>query len=93
MNECNLSIPVPSEGSTYCVSAKGHFFDDLIVGASSEESCIWVPITQAWSKQILKSYKESIESDQRYDTASCSSCGAAMGSLGYLRESMKKGEA
>lgn len=52
MNECNLSIPVPSEGSTYCVSAKGHFFDDLIVGASSEESCIWVPITQAWSTQV-----------------------------------------
>lgn len=71
MSECSLNIPVPSEGSMYCVSANGHFYDDLIVGAQSEESCIWVPPEQAWSKQTLKLYKQSLESDQRYDTASC----------------------
>ncbi|XP_052530809.1 interferon gamma receptor 1 [Tympanuchus pallidicinctus] len=52
MSECSLNIPVPSEGSMYCVSANGHFYDDLIVGAQSEESCIWVPPKQAWSTLI-----------------------------------------
>uniref|UniRef100_G3UQT7 Uncharacterized protein n=1 Tax=Meleagris gallopavo TaxID=9103 RepID=G3UQT7_MELGA len=52
MSECSLSIPIPSEGSMYCVSANGHFYDDLIVGAQSEESCIWVPPEQAWSTLI-----------------------------------------
>ncbi|XP_015713905.1 interferon gamma receptor 1 [Coturnix japonica] len=52
MIECRLQIPVPSKGSNYCVSAKGHFYDGLIVGAPSEEICIWVPPEQSWSAQI-----------------------------------------
>ncbi|NXP43577.1 INGR1 protein, partial [Heliornis fulica] len=44
--KCNLNIPLPAEGSTYCVSAKGSLYDDLMVGAPSAESCIHVPLKQ-----------------------------------------------
>ncbi|KAF1654659.1 Interferon gamma receptor 1, partial [Eudyptes chrysocome] len=44
--KCSLNIPVPAEGSTYCVSAKGSLYGDLMIGASSEESCIDVPLKQ-----------------------------------------------
>ncbi|XP_065589285.1 interferon gamma receptor 1 [Cyrtonyx montezumae] len=52
MGGCSLNIPVPSEGSKYCVSAKGYFYDNLLVGAQSEESCIWVPPEQTWGTQV-----------------------------------------
>uniref|UniRef100_A0A8C3KU71 Interferon gamma receptor 1 n=1 Tax=Chrysolophus pictus TaxID=9089 RepID=A0A8C3KU71_CHRPC len=52
MSECSLTIPIPSEGSTYCVSANGHFYDELIVGDQSEESCIQILPEQAWSTLI-----------------------------------------
>ncbi|NXT61963.1 INGR1 protein, partial [Chaetops frenatus] len=38
VHKCSLKIPVPSESSTYCVSAKG-IFDALMIGTPSEESC------------------------------------------------------
>ncbi|NWI39282.1 INGR1 protein, partial [Picathartes gymnocephalus] len=38
IHKCSLKIPVPSESSTYCVSAKG-IFEGLMVGTPSEESC------------------------------------------------------
>ncbi|NXR55245.1 INGR1 protein, partial [Hippolais icterina] len=38
MDKCSLKIPVSTESSTYCVSAKG-IFEDLMVGMPSEESC------------------------------------------------------
>ncbi|XP_063246358.1 interferon gamma receptor 1 isoform X2 [Prinia subflava] len=49
MHKCNLKIPVPSESSTYCVSARGFFFYDLMVGAPSEESCTAVHLEQTLS--------------------------------------------
>ncbi|KAF1415599.1 Interferon gamma receptor 1, partial [Spheniscus humboldti] len=49
--KCSLNIPVPAEGSTYCVSAKGSLYGDLMIGASSEESCINVPFKQTLSTQ------------------------------------------
>ncbi|KAM6126833.1 interferon gamma receptor 1 [Pterocles gutturalis] len=54
IHKCSLNIPVPAEGSTYCVSAKGSFYGELIVSAPSEESCIHVPLKQTLSKKILK---------------------------------------
>ncbi|NXI97891.1 INGR1 protein, partial [Psophia crepitans] len=51
--KCSLNIPVPTEGSTYCVSAKGSFYSDLMVGAPSEESCIHVPLKQTLSMQDI----------------------------------------
>ncbi|NWQ95832.1 INGR1 protein, partial [Burhinus bistriatus] len=53
MYKCRLNIPVPAEGSTYCVSAKGSFYRDLMVGAASEESCIHVPLKQTLSTQYI----------------------------------------
>ncbi|NXK10301.1 INGR1 protein, partial [Herpetotheres cachinnans] len=53
MDKCSVSIPVPAEGSTYCVSAKGSFYGDLMVGAPSEKSCIHVPIKQILSTQYI----------------------------------------
>lgn len=49
--KCSLNIPVPAEGSTYCVSAKGSFYRDLMISAPSEESCIHVPLKQTLSTQ------------------------------------------
>ncbi|XP_074891902.1 interferon gamma receptor 1 [Buteo buteo] len=51
--ECSLNIPVPAEGSTYCVSAKGNFYGSLMVGTPSEESCIHVPLKQTLSMQYI----------------------------------------
>ncbi|XP_064365110.1 interferon gamma receptor 1 isoform X1 [Dromaius novaehollandiae] len=51
MHECNLNIPIPSEGSIYCVSARGSLYNDLIFGVQSEESCIHVPNKQTLSTQ------------------------------------------
>ncbi|XP_075270073.1 interferon gamma receptor 1 isoform X1 [Opisthocomus hoazin] len=51
MYKCSLNLPVPAEGSTYCVSAKGSLYGDLMVGAPSEESCIHVPLKQTLSTQ------------------------------------------
>ncbi|NXK57434.1 INGR1 protein, partial [Sylvietta virens] len=48
MHECSLKIPVPTESSTYCISAKG-IFDDLMVGTPSEESCTPVRLKQTLS--------------------------------------------
>ncbi|XP_032911119.1 interferon gamma receptor 1 isoform X2 [Catharus ustulatus] len=48
MHKCSLKIPVPTESSTYCISAEG-IFDDLMVGTPSEESCISVPFSQTLS--------------------------------------------
>ncbi|NXT75958.1 INGR1 protein, partial [Zapornia atra] len=47
--KCKVSIPLPAEGSTYCVSAKGSLHDELMVGAPSEESCIHVPLKEQLS--------------------------------------------
>ncbi|NWW75696.1 INGR1 protein, partial [Climacteris rufus] len=52
MYKCSLKIPVPAEGSTYCVSAKG-VFDELMIGTPSEESCIPVPLRQTLSTQAI----------------------------------------
>ncbi|XP_068266440.1 interferon gamma receptor 1 isoform X2 [Nyctibius grandis] len=51
--KCSLNIPVPAEGSTYCVSAKGSLYGELMVGAPSEESCIHVPLKQTLSTQYI----------------------------------------
>ncbi|NWY49758.1 INGR1 protein, partial [Chionis minor] len=53
MYKCSLSIPVPAEGSTYCVSAKGSLYRDLMVGAASEERCIHVPLEQSLSTKYI----------------------------------------
>ncbi|KAM6207863.1 interferon gamma receptor 1 [Sarcoramphus papa] len=53
MYKCILNIPVPAEGSTYCVSAKGSLYGDLMVGAPSEESCIHIPLKQTLSTQYI----------------------------------------
>ncbi|NXD78283.1 INGR1 protein, partial [Halcyon senegalensis] len=53
MFKCSTDIPIPAEGSTYCVSAKGSLYDNVIVGASSEESCIHVPFKQPLSTQYV----------------------------------------
>ncbi|KAM6406225.1 interferon gamma receptor 1 [Pluvialis apricaria] len=53
MYKCSLNIPVAAEGSTYCVSAKGSFYDDLMVGAPSEETCIHVPVKQTLSTRYI----------------------------------------
>ncbi|NXS66537.1 INGR1 protein, partial [Pandion haliaetus] len=53
IHKCSLNIPVPDEGSTYCVSAKGSFYDGLMVGTPSEESCIDVPLKQTLSTQYI----------------------------------------
>ncbi|NWH42841.1 INGR1 protein, partial [Fregata magnificens] len=49
--KCSFNIPVPAEGSTYCVSAKGSLYGDLMIGAPSEETCINVPLKQTLSTQ------------------------------------------
>ncbi|NWT50951.1 INGR1 protein, partial [Erythrocercus mccallii] len=48
MYKCSLKIAVPTESSTYCVSAKG-IFDELMVGTQSEESCAPVHLEQTLS--------------------------------------------
>ncbi|NWR09833.1 INGR1 protein, partial [Paradoxornis webbianus] len=48
VHKCSLKIPVPSESSTYCVSAKG-IFEDLMIGSPSEESCTPVHLEQTLS--------------------------------------------
>ncbi|KAM6365814.1 interferon gamma receptor 1 [Alca torda] len=53
MYKCSLNIPIPVEGSTYCVSAKGSFYHDLMFGAPSEEDCIYVPLKQTLSTQYI----------------------------------------
>ncbi|NXF94876.1 INGR1 protein, partial [Eubucco bourcierii] len=50
---CSLEIPIPAEGSTYCVSAKGSLYDGLMIGAPSEESCVYVPLKQPLSTQSI----------------------------------------
>ncbi|NWW60090.1 INGR1 protein, partial [Ifrita kowaldi] len=52
MHKCSVKIPVPNESSTYCVSAEG-IFDDLMVGARSEESCIPFPLKQTLSTHFI----------------------------------------
>ncbi|NWR90880.1 INGR1 protein, partial [Furnarius figulus] len=52
VDECSLDIPVSDEDSTYCVSAKA-VFEELMIGASSEESCIHVPVEQTLSAQYI----------------------------------------
>ncbi|XP_064913201.1 interferon gamma receptor 1 isoform X1 [Columba livia] len=49
IDKCNLNISVPTEGSTYCVSAKGTLEDYVMFGAPSEETCIHVPLKQTLS--------------------------------------------
>ncbi|XP_068794548.1 interferon gamma receptor 1 [Struthio camelus] len=51
--KCGLDIPIPSEGSVYCVSARGTLYDDLMLGAQSEESCIHVPLKQTLNAQSI----------------------------------------
>ncbi|XP_039914829.1 interferon gamma receptor 1 [Hirundo rustica] len=48
MHKCSLKIPVLTENSTYCVSAKA-IFDNLMVGTPSEESCPPVRLEQTLS--------------------------------------------
>ncbi|NXN09229.1 INGR1 protein, partial [Indicator maculatus] len=50
---CSLEIPIPAEGSTYCVSAKASLYNDLMIGAPSEESCIHVPLKQTLSTRTV----------------------------------------
>ncbi|NXC42619.1 INGR1 protein, partial [Penelope pileata] len=51
MSKCSKNIPVPYEDSTFCLSAQGSFYDNLISSAPSEESCIQVPLKWTWSSQ------------------------------------------
>ncbi|NXD14115.1 INGR1 protein, partial [Nothocercus nigrocapillus] len=51
LKKCSLDIPISSKGSIYCISASGSFYDDLILGAPSEESCIPVPLEQTLSSE------------------------------------------
>ncbi|NWU92855.1 INGR1 protein, partial [Upupa epops] len=51
--KCSLYVPVPAEGSTYCVAAKGYFCNDFMLGATSEESCIHVPLQQILGAQYV----------------------------------------
>ncbi|NXC73461.1 INGR1 protein, partial [Anhinga anhinga] len=51
--KCSLNIPVPAEGSTYCVSARRSLYGGLMIGAPSEESCIYVPLKQTLSTQDI----------------------------------------
>ncbi|XP_047931718.2 interferon gamma receptor 1 [Anser cygnoides] len=53
VDKCSLDIPVTPNGSIYCVSAKSSLFENLIVGAPSEESCIQVPLEQTTSTQNI----------------------------------------
>ncbi|XP_051470600.1 interferon gamma receptor 1 isoform X2 [Apus apus] len=53
MDKCSLNIPIAAEGSTYCVSAKGSFYDYLIVGTPSEKSCIYVPLKHKINTQHI----------------------------------------
>ncbi|NXQ13680.1 INGR1 protein, partial [Peucedramus taeniatus] len=48
MHKCSIEIPVPTESSTYCVSAKVAF-ESLMVGSPSEESCTPVPLRRTLS--------------------------------------------
>ncbi|NWS91880.1 INGR1 protein, partial [Toxostoma redivivum] len=52
VHKCSLKIPVPTESSTYCVSAKG-IFEDLMFGTPSDESCISVPFNQTLSTHLV----------------------------------------
>ncbi|XP_035177038.1 interferon gamma receptor 1 [Oxyura jamaicensis] len=52
-DKCSLDIPVTPNGSMYCVSAKGLFFSNLVVGAPSEESCVQVPLEQTESRDKI----------------------------------------
>ncbi|NXU52906.1 INGR1 protein, partial [Turnix velox] len=52
-DECSLDIPIPAEGSTYCVSAKASFYGDLMFSAPSEDSCIYVPLKQTMRSQYI----------------------------------------
>ncbi|XP_009956509.1 PREDICTED: interferon gamma receptor 1, partial [Leptosomus discolor] len=52
-SECSLHIPVPDEGSTYCVSVQGSLYDDVMVGAPSEESCIHIPVKDTSSTKYV----------------------------------------
>ncbi|NXQ32428.1 INGR1 protein, partial [Alaudala cheleensis] len=52
MHKCSLKIPVPTESSTYCVSAKG-IFEDMIYGTPSEESCTPVHPEQTSSTHVV----------------------------------------
>ncbi|NWW93118.1 INGR1 protein, partial [Rhynochetos jubatus] len=53
MYKCVLSIPVPTEGSTYCVTAQGSLYDHLMLSTPSEESCIYVPLKKTLSTQYI----------------------------------------
>ncbi|NXG71742.1 INGR1 protein, partial [Baryphthengus martii] len=53
MYKCSTDIPIPAEGSTYCVSAKGSLYDSVMVGALSEETCIHIPLKQTLSTQYV----------------------------------------
>ncbi|KAL2306329.1 hypothetical protein Nmel_004246 [Mimus melanotis] len=52
VHKCSLKIPVPTESSTYCVSAKG-IFEDLMFGTPSDESCTSVPFNQTSSTHLV----------------------------------------
>ncbi|XP_061234089.1 interferon gamma receptor 1 [Neopsephotus bourkii] len=53
MYKCSVNIPVPDEGSTYCVSAKGTLYGSLMIGAPSEESCIDIPLKWTLSTENI----------------------------------------
>ncbi|KAM9382169.1 interferon gamma receptor 1 [Phaethornis superciliosus] len=52
-HKCTLEIPVPAEDSSYCVTAKGEFYGDLMIGAPSEKSCIDVSLKKKFSLQHI----------------------------------------
>ncbi|NXN96355.1 INGR1 protein, partial [Rhinopomastus cyanomelas] len=51
--KCRLYVPVPAEGSTYCITAEGRFCDDYMLGATAQESCIDIPLKQTLSAQYI----------------------------------------
>ncbi|KAM9564041.1 interferon gamma receptor 1 isoform 2-T2 [Guaruba guarouba] len=53
MYKCSVNVPVPAEGSTYCVSAKATLYGNLMIGAPSEESCIDVPLKWTLSTEYI----------------------------------------
>ncbi|NXP04304.1 INGR1 protein, partial [Thinocorus orbignyianus] len=53
MDKCSLNVPIIAKNSTYCVSARESFYDDVMLGDPSEESCIYIPLEQRRNPQYV----------------------------------------
>ncbi|XP_071405259.1 interferon gamma receptor 1 isoform X1 [Pithys albifrons albifrons] len=52
VDKCSLDIQVSDGGYNYCVSARA-IIDGLMIGTSSEESCIFVPVKRKSARYII----------------------------------------